>query len=64
MRKQVFERGLFTVTSVCARCDACHQVRPAAQLTGPHGCVTLCVACLVDIGVTPDLKIEIRRPDG
>jgi hypothetical protein len=64
MAERVLELGLLYVDSVHARCDGCHKVRPGAQLTGPHGYVTICLSCLLEVGMAPDLEIKIRGLDG
>lgn len=45
MSEQLLECGMFTLTKCCARCDACRELLPAYQLTGPNGWITLCRGC-------------------
>jgi hypothetical protein len=47
MSRTIFERGNLTVTECASVCDVCGIASRAAQLTGPHGYVTVCYECVV-----------------
>lgn len=45
MSETIWEKGGYAATSCTSKCDACNQVRPGIQHTGPNGYVVICDAC-------------------
>ncbi len=46
MSQHLANYGQLDLTLVCSKCDLCGNVGSGFQLTGPHGYITTCKACL------------------